>query len=470
MTSFADYLKYEPESIHWEDGDLLPGTPSLSTTSTKTTVPKNPRVDDLKVKSWRSFVANVNQFISNPPPSLANAVIKTPLPQDERYKNYRVHSEANVSLRLHDYVFVPLQKLFETQETTVSFDSPGGNCCLNPDYAILLSNWEDLHYALKSLIEVKTPWAFPSVPGGDLAAAFCQLQEGSNIKELVEKASISNKVIRAVTQLWGYMTVNHFRYGVLTTYLVTYFFRRAEVDGQSCLEISPAVRNKGGVVNIMGAWAYFISLLNQDPIYSSRFSTPEMKRRVIDQKLQDKYVPLGIALGDLYFEQKFSFGATGNVVLGRLRAMTSKSAYDDSTLYAMKLIDSTKVSNAIEIFCNEIEAYKRLEVLQGKVIPTFKGAFVASNFVYVIVLEKCGNRISKKELLPLLDMVHDRFKEIHTLGVVQGDVARRNILIHHGNPYIIDFGYSKFKDEGSNIFDELCSKELEQVSELLEQE
>jgi hypothetical protein len=463
--TFADYLNYEPESIHWEDDNLLPRTPSPSTT--KTTIPKNQRVDDLKVKSWQSFNDNVKLFILNPPSSLVQAVIKVPFPQDEPYERYRVRSEANVSQRLRDYVFLPLEKLFSS---LVLFDNPGSSCCLNPDYGIFLSSLEAPQYALKSLIEVKTPWAFPSVPGGDLVSTFSQVQEGSNLKELDEKSSFSTKVIRVVTQLWGYMTVNHFRYGVLTTYLDTYFFRRVEVDGQSCLEISPAVRNKGEDINIMGAWAYFISLLNEDPIYSSPYSTPEMKRRVIEQKVEDKYVPVGITLGDLYFEQKFSLGATGNVVLGRPRVKTMKCAFNDSTQYAIKLIDSTKVSNAKEIFCREIESYKRLEPLQGKAIPTFKGAFVASNFVYVIVLEKCGDRISKQELLTMMGVICNQFKEIHALGVVQGDVARRNILFYQGRPCIIDFGYSKLKEDDSAIFDKVCCEEMEQVSDLLEQE
>jgi hypothetical protein len=311
--TFADYLNYEPESIHWEDDELLPGTPSPSTTKTSV-----PRIDGLKVKSWRSFQDKVKLFISNPPPpsSLVHAVIKGSLHQDDLYERYSVDSEANVSQLLRDDVFLPLERLFDSQETRVKINNPGRHCCLNPDYGISLSNLETPIYALKSLIEVKTPWAFPAVPDGDLAASFCQLQEGFQLKGLVERSSVSTKVIRVVTQLWGYMTVNHFRYGVLTTYLDTYFFfRRVEVDGQSCLEISSAVRNKGGDTNIMGARAYFILLLNQDPIYSSPYSTPEMKRRVIEQKVEDKYIPVGIALGDLYFEQKFSLGATGNVVL-----------------------------------------------------------------------------------------------------------------------------------------------------------
>jgi tRNA A-37 threonylcarbamoyl transferase component Bud32 len=45
----------------------------------------------------------------------------------------------------------------------------------------------------------------------------------------------------------------------------------------------------------------------------------------------------------------------------------------------------------------------------------------------------------------MMDVVRDRFIEIHPLSVVQGDVARRNILIHQGHPYIIDFGYCELE-------------------------
>jgi hypothetical protein len=52
---------------------------------------------------------------------------------------------------------------------------------------------------------------------------------------------------------------------------------------------------------IMSVWAYFISLLNDDPIYLLPYSTQKMKKQVIDQKVEDKYIQVVIALGDLYF-------------------------------------------------------------------------------------------------------------------------------------------------------------------------
>jgi hypothetical protein len=463
LLTLEDFLTHEPESIHWDE-DLLPSTLSISDATKETTVPNNSQVEVLKVKSWQSFVDHVKHFISNPPLSLVSAVSKGSLPQDEDSRRYRVETKGQLSQRLLVYICVPTERLFASQDPDILFDSPGRNCLLMPDYGIFLKSSKAPKYALKSIVEVKTPWAFPSVPGGDLAATFCQLQEGSNYQDL---SSVATNVICAVNQLWGYMAVNHFRYGVLTTYLDTYFFRRVEVDGQSWLEISPAVRNKGGVVNIIGAWAFFISLLGQDPIYSTPYSTPQ---RVIEQELQDKYVPLAIALGDLDIEQKLSFGATGNVVLGRPRVKTSKSTFDDKVQYAIKLIDSTKVVDAKKIFCKEIEAYKRLESLQGKVIPTFKGAFVASNFVFVIVLENCGSWASQKELSAHSELLNEYFKEIHQLGVVQGDVARRNIQSLQGHLYVIDFGFCQFKEEDYDNFDKLCNEEMEQVSELLIQE
>jgi hypothetical protein len=173
-------------------------------------------------------------------------VINAFLPEEVDYDDYSVQTEGHVSLCLDRYVFQPLFNLFASQDPRVRFQSFSNEALLKADYAIYLKNKSEPRMsALKSLIEVKTPWAFPSVPEGDLATAFCQHQGGSNLSELVDKSNKSTKVIRAITQLWGYMTVNHFRYGVLTTYLDTYFVRLVEVDRQSCLEISPAVRNKG---------------------------------------------------------------------------------------------------------------------------------------------------------------------------------------------------------------------------------
>jgi hypothetical protein len=467
LLTLSDFLNYEPESIHWKEDNMLPGSLSLSSSSTDATNSRDPQENHLKVRSWHSFIDDVNNFVSKPPFSLASAVLQGSLPKREHDQSYRVRTEMSVVLKLDKYVFQPLHELFSTQDPIVLFDDPGHSALLNADYGIYtVSSDAPQTSVLKSVVEVKSPWAFPSVPGGDLAAMFCQLQGTSNLKDLVDKSSASTKVIRAVTQLWGYMSVNHFRYGVLTTYCDTYFVRRVELDRQSCVEISPAILNKGGEVNVIAAWAFFITLLEKDPVYSSPYSTPEMKRRVIDQRIQDKYVPVGITLGDLYFEEKFSFGATGNVVFGRPRVQTLKSAFDDNTRYAIKLIDSTKVLNAKDIFYKEIEAYKRLESLQGKVIPAFKGAFVASDFMFVIILEDCGDKATKQDLVNHLEQLRVHFQEIHALGVVQGDVARRNIVVRQGHLYVIDFGYCTFQKDNENTFEQLCKEEMETVLKL----
>jgi hypothetical protein len=208
-------------------------------------------------------------------------------PSPSLKKFFRVKKEAQVLghlLRLGDLIH-------EVLECTTGRDlnlQLSGEATLNPD-AEIVDTLDDGRYIVRTLIEVKTPFA-SQVEDADLVGQFHKEQgqeQGQEQEPPVSeyksklrnhsssqtpptpkqfnKVTISNKVTGAVCQLWAYLTVNHLRYGVLTTFNETYFVRRIQGEESdngygSILQISPGVTLCDSSVPIVAAWCYFVTL------------------------------------------------------------------------------------------------------------------------------------------------------------------------------------------------------------------
>ncbi len=155
------------------------------------------------------------------------------------------------------------------------------------------------------MVEVKTFWAL-NLPD-DLVSA-------------IEKSGGEGKIAHAVQQVYGYMSVNHLKYGVLSTYEKTFFFRRvvvSEGQQQSILEVSGVVerdRTRKDGFTAMEAWMAFILLTDRDSFYSSPNSTPEMKSKFILPAAESVDMKMFFKLSDFYFSQRISGGQLGAVV------------------------------------------------------------------------------------------------------------------------------------------------------------
>lgn len=80
----------------------------------------------------------------------------------------------------------------------------------------------------KVVVEFKTPWAF-------------------KIRNLVEEYGRKQdkptaKVVKLIQQVYGYMTFNHQRYGVVSTYDQTWYFRRMDSTTGGILEITDPIK------------------------------------------------------------------------------------------------------------------------------------------------------------------------------------------------------------------------------------
>jgi serine/threonine protein kinase len=145
-----------------------------------------------------------------------------------------------------------------------------------------------------------------------------------------------------------------------------------------------------------------------------------------------------------------------------------------------KLLDTTKDGSS-SMFWTELEAYQRLDELQGNILPILEQSYLISSFLFAFALEDCGNPITRPQLHRMYDQVVRALKSIHEKGVVHGDIALRNILINsfESRVVLVDFGLAKFfasheqEKEGleyisSDIeWNNLCEDELLKLKELL---
>jgi hypothetical protein len=394
-----------------------------------------------------------------------------PLP----HTDFTAKSELDVQERLMSFILIPL-KLFEIAfKRAIDFRTGSPYLLLKPDLClvekVVISGTPEP--IPKLIVEVKTPWAFEPT---DIAEAFIAqeklIDEDPNLKG-GESQSEKTKVFRAVSQLWGYMSVNHLRYGVITTYNETYFFRRlpSRDSTTSVLEVSEPIMCSGGSVPFFRAWAYFLDLLQSDFVYPSPFNSPILKRS-LNWTSTISYRPQEISISDIFFNSTYEFRGTPSVVTGELPLPEKHPFYANRKNVMMKIWDGAKEENAYDKFCSEVLAYERLQPIQGKCVPSFCGCYVASSFIYILALENCGEEMEEETFSHYKEDVKKCLKEVHDHGIIHNDVALRNMVVKGSTVKLIDFGESKYlKKEGEHL--EVNEKRLlnkEEFDKLSEEE
>ncbi|KAI3657640.1 hypothetical protein MP638_001359 [Amoeboaphelidium occidentale] len=445
-----DYLAYNPPTL----------VAAKKHTSHKTSYPSNPRTDDIELTKWESFAQNALDYANAIRNQLAAHPMKVPLPQVTMMPYIR--SEVEMYALMMKYVVTPIEDLcgvvFNKQFT---IGSVSGLLGLAPDAGIIYYPKDDARDEITyCAIEYKTCYAFPTVNGGDLVAAFneerarqepqpsCMPTRQSGIarpNNAMTKLSTadSTKVSRVVAQIWGYMTVNHLKYGILTTLNDTYFFRRVEhqVGSASKLEVSHCLSTGLSQLPFMTAWLYIISLAVESHTYASPYTSPAMSRKMI--KKGDPYTVQEVSLSDIYFTQAGPLNLVSRANIG-----SSKSP----RIVHVKFFDVSKDENASEKFHCELAAYKKLESLQGTTVPKLYGSFIASGFLYGLFLEPCGDEITQQIFEERRALIKTLFVQIHSCGVAHGDIACRNIMVDGANKIkIIDFDSSYLQTDETDL-------------------
>ena len=355
-------------------------------------------------------------------------------------------NELDVHDRITNNYGLPLEALLEVLGISSLFERPGedNQVLFDPDIAWKIGG--ELNSDLGLVVEAKPWWSFEIVD--DVVGQYKIDTEHSSTQD--------SKLVKALQQIYGYMSYNYMRYGILTTYKCTYFLRR---KGESTLCISkPNLIGPG----ILKCWLFVLFQAFQEGFYSSPTGNPSLvpivyqKGPLHTEKKKHKYnlIPIKssqILLADL-LERK-----PGGVSKGRCGSVISGSINGKENI-KFKILDSFNNPKALEICYREIEIYLCLESLQGNMIPMFYGFFNLHGFL-ILALEDCGNPVTQAEYPSLKTEIEIALKEIKNAGVKHNDLECRNgihpnILVKNRNIRIIDFHISEIRNESVNVLED----------------
>jgi hypothetical protein len=157
-----DYLAYNPPAL------VVPKKHS----SHKTTFPSNPRTDDIELTTWESFADHALEYANSIRNRLAAHPMERPLPQVKMIPYVR--SEASMYALMGRFAVTPIEDLCEAVfNKQITIGSVSGLLGLASDAGIIYYPTEEARDEITyCAIEFKTCYAFPTVNGGDLVAAF----------------------------------------------------------------------------------------------------------------------------------------------------------------------------------------------------------------------------------------------------------------------------------------------------------
>ena len=153
--------------------------------------------------------------------------------------------------------------------------------------------------------------------------------------------------------------------------------------------------------------------------------------------IQNRAMEIGRGRGCYIYLMLFEY----NVMV--VKCLNYKSPYDrdcDAEAIRMEIV-------------NEERIYEVLHSIQGKCIPKlFYAGEMTAGWVDGIATSFEGHDLDEKDVVIDQSFINNALgvlDQIHSLGVVHGDIALRNILKREedGKPFIIDFGFARTSEE-----------------------
>ncbi|TPX53863.1 hypothetical protein PhCBS80983_g06122 [Powellomyces hirtus] len=405
--------------LHFVQNAVLPAIPRHAQFSgTSTTTPAYPRTDLNVIEEWVDFPKAVLADRATLSKSLFQKAIFTP--------ETPVSTEANVhafaDCTLHQTLTSILGALGKPGYKIVDI---GGNKSVVADPDRILIHGEKPILTM----EFKTPWAFPKQRG---------------IVWTYQDSQPTSKVRRAINQIYGYMTFNQHRYGVLTTYEETYFLQRQWSEAGGRLQIAgPFSYNKRTPFTVLEAYTTLLLLCIDKWFYASPTTSPAPSRSgsasaspsTSRPSTPMPYTLTDVDIRDVTFIKGRDRSRAGAVVGGTFRG--------ENVIF--KIVDDTKNSQFATELDNEVDHYRALAHLQGRIIPRFLGYIRVWNMLRILVLEDCGLPVKKSGLTgQLMDECLACLRTLHQCGIIHGDVHMGN-FVH--SPFsgvrVLDFGFAR---------------------------
>ncbi|KAI3636282.1 hypothetical protein MIR68_005634 [Amoeboaphelidium protococcarum] len=435
--------------------DLLNHVPARTVTiknrtSTQLFAPQDAReLDDIELKLWDSFDQDVIIPYRIHIQPLLDMDCYIGINQDTVF----VGSEAEIKHYLIRRVFSIAEDIAISLGGSVIHQDIGPAVGLHPD--LIFRYKVDPSCGCILPIEIKTMWAF---------------DVDDDLIDFTHQEEIKNKVLR---QEYGYMSVNHNRYGIICTADKFFFLRRGGSDGrqQSTLEVSRAVhRDQNAPFTLMEAvCAMFYLCEDKDQcIYAS--PTPAMQP---DYQVFDTSVVTHVGLHEVYFERVVGGSELYSVVFGGIhtsfRSDDNRSIEIRSHQLVLKMADSTKDPEHLKVGAIDYEhqCYLKLSILQGTVIPRLLARLSIDGWIEAIMIERLERVSSVADIQAHYRQLRDSLQSIHQNGVAHGDVAPRNIMWKGDQLLFIDFGHANLASQMSQQeFQQMCNRDIKMLNEI----
>ncbi|KAK6499484.1 hypothetical protein TWF506_004114 [Arthrobotrys conoides] len=292
-------------------------------------------------------------------------------------------------------------------------------------------------FEARFLVEWKTPWDLPTPKN---------IIEHFNKKRA--RGSMKDNVVKAISQVYGYMSFNNLMYGALCNYEALYLFRRT---GDTSLQISPPfLYSDRGIRSPLAALTYICNqVIKEDYSYhhSSVAREPPGTRIFTLEDVEvdgtwDNDIKVPWTNMNLLLTRAVSKNIA-SIIAGEIMARPGiKFRYQKPAFF--KVYDITQIPT-LRSADAEIKAYNDLKSLQGEYIPRLYAAGTTwGRFLKFLILEDCGQEASDKDIDPTFwPQARRAIKALHKLGMIHGDVKLDNFAISDGIVKVIDLGLSR---------------------------
>ncbi|KAG0357033.1 hypothetical protein BG005_003994 [Podila minutissima] len=230
---------------------------------------------------------------------------------------------------------------------------------------------------------------------------------------------------RALKQTFGYMRLNGYRYGVLSTYEQTWFLKRV-ARGSNDILVSPTIDFDITEPTLLQCYLWIKITTRSDSKKTTRVVLPAFDSMEL-----------------ISYDE---------------RAQTYKASWQGVKV-VVKKCDIWNQGPVVEELKHEARVYQVLQTLQGRYIPELRIAGVADGMEMMLVTNFVGSDISHERLDDSdQEKIRAALSAIHDLGVVHGDIRPQNVLVQHDGPnarfYLVDFGLSRITADKTELLQE----------------
>ena len=280
-----------------------------------------------------------------------------------------------------------------------------------------------------SFIEAKSPYVLP---------------QDKNINDDKEQ----KRCWTIIRQIYGYLAYNNLRYGILSSYNITYFLYRPK-SGE--LYISPGILANSTNPTLLQCLFYWceVVLKDEELKVDASIDTPTNSRTDNDEEGEDE--DKGDEFDEEYKPSPNSESTSSDEIIYQLRhgkrylGRGSSGKVFAVENIAIKVVDMNNNPVGEKYLQKEVIVYNKLSTLKLSFIPKFYFSKFHFGFHFMGIELINGRPCKEEEFSSLGRTLSERLQILKKYGVEHCDVRKENIIMINGGSdfKIIDFGICK---------------------------